>query len=457
MRTSAPAPRPALAPLLSALLLLLAPAASRAAAPPPAAQAPARPVVLRAQRLLDVRAGRVVSPGVVVVREGRILAAGPGAAVPADADVVELGDVTLMPGLIDAHVHIDFERTDDFRQDVLDTLQKPVAERALQAAAWGERTLRAGFTTVRNLGSADVIDVSLRNAVKSAFAEGPRVLASGASIGATGGHCDRHGFAEGALGSDTLGGVADGPDALRGKVRRTVKFGADVIKVCVTGGVLSEGDEVDVPQLTQEEMDALVDEAHSLRKKVAVHAHGSTGAKRAVRAGADSLEHGTFFDDETFALMKKAGTVLVPTPLNQRIYDEQIARGASFHPKVREKIETARKARRDSLQRALKAGVRIAFGTDAGVVPHGRNAEQLAMMVDVGMRPLEALRSATLVNAELLGLAGEVGALEAGKAADVIAVPGDPLEDVRVTERVLFVMKGGKVVRREPAAAAPAR
>lgn len=419
----------------------------------------ARPTVVRAQRLFDARAGKVVSPGVVVVRDGRIEAVGPGAPVPPDAEVVDLGDATLLPGLIDAHVHLDSERGDDYRQDQLDALKKPVAELALEAGEYARRTLRAGFTTVRNLGSSHVIDIGLRNAAKSGMLEAPRVIASGAALGATGGHCDVHGFREGVLAEESAGGVADGPDALRAQVRKALKYGADVIKVCVTGGVLSEGDDVDVPQLTQAEMDAVVDEAHGLRRKVAVHAHGTTGATRAVRAGADSIEHGTFLDEAAFRLMAERGTVLVPTPLNQRIYEEQKARGATFHPRVWEKIQVAAKARRESMRRALAHKVRIAFGTDAGVIPHGRNAEQLGILVDYGMSPVDALRSATTVNAELLGMSKELGSLEAGKLADVIAVPGDVLKDVRATERVFFVMKDGRVVRRDtaPVPAGPGR
>jgi imidazolonepropionase-like amidohydrolase len=426
-----------------ALLLLL-----------PSAALAQRATVLRAQRLFDARAGKVVSPGVVVVREGRIMALGAGAAIPPDAQVLDLGDATLMPGLIDAHVHLDSERGDDYRQDQLDALQKPVAELALEAGTYANRTLRAGFTTVRNLGSSHVIDIGVRNAARSGMLEGPRVIASGAALGATGGHCDTHGFREGALAQESAGGVADGPDALRGQVRKALKYGADVIKVCVTGGVLSAGDDVDAPQLTQAEMDAVVDESHNLRKKVAVHAHGATGAKRAVRAGADSIEHGTFLDEEAFRMMAQRGTVLIPTPLNQRIYDEQKARGATFHPRVWEKIQVAAKARRESLRRALAQKVRIGFGTDAGVIPHGRNAEQFGILVDYGMSPTDALRAATTVNAELLGLSQQLGTLEVGKLADVIAVPGDVLRDVRATERVFFVMKEGRVVRHD--AAAPA-
>jgi imidazolonepropionase-like amidohydrolase len=425
---------------LLALLLLL-----------PSAALAARPTVLRAQRLFDARSGKVVSPGVVLVRDGRIEAVGSGTALPKDVEVVDLGDATLLPGLIDAHVHLDSERSDDYRQDQLDSLQKPVAELALEAGEHARRTLRAGFTTVRNLGSAHVIDIGLRNAARSGMLEGPRVIASGAALGATGGHCDTHGFREGALAEESAGGVADGPDALRGQVRKALKYGADVIKVCVTGGVLSEGDDVDVPQLTQAEMDAAVDEAHSLRKKVAVHAHGATGAKRAIKAGADSIEHGTFLDEEAFRMMAERNTVLIPTPLNQRIYDEQKARGAKFHPRVWEKIQIAAKARRESMRLALAKKVRIGFGTDAGVIPHGRNAEQLGILVEYGMSPTDALRAATTVNAELLGLSQELGSLEPGKVADVIAVPGDVLRDVRATERVFFVMKEGRVVRHDAA------
>jgi imidazolonepropionase-like amidohydrolase len=416
------------------------------------AAAPAeRPIVLTAARLFDSRTGTLVTPGRVVVRGERIEAVGPKAQPPPDAQVVDLGDATLLPGFIDAHVHLGNERSDDFRRDQLDALKKSVPELTLEAAERARRTLRAGFTTVRVLGTSHGIDLGLRQAIQSGVAEGPRILAAGASLGATGGHCDVTGFREGLFVQESGEGVADGPEALRAQVRRAVKKGADVIKVCVTGGVLSEGDEVDVPQLTQAEMDAVVDEAHSLRKKVAVHAHGATGAKRALRAGADSIEHGTFLDDEAFNLMRQRGAVLVPTVYLQRIYEEQIARGASFAPKVLEKIRQVGTARRESVQRALKRGVRIGFGTDAGVMPHGRNAEQFALFVELGMSPADALRTATSTNAELLGLAAEVGALEVGKRADIIAVPGDPLRDIRSVERVFFVMKDGRVYRHDPA------
>lgn len=414
----------------------------------PSTPAPEKVTVVRAQRLFDARKGAIVSPGIVRIRGGRIEAVGPQAATDG-AETIDLGDATLLPGLIDAHVHIDYQRSDDFRRDELDRLKLTPAERALIASSYARSTLLAGFTTVRNLGSSDVIDVALRNADKAKAIAAPRIIASGASLGASGGHCDHHGYPRGVLTADTRPGVADGPDAFRQRVRETIKYGADVIKLCATGGVLSEGDDVDVAQMTLEENRAAIEEAHELRKKVAVHAHGAAGARRAVEAGADSIEHGTFVDDGTFRLMKQKGTFLVPTPLNQKIYDEQIARGATIHPRVREKIDLAAKGRRDSFQRARKLGVRIAFGTDAGVIPHGRNAEQLAIMVDYGMSAAEALKSATVVNAELLGLGKELGTLEAGKVADVVAVRGDVLEDIRATEKVFFVMKDGAVIRRD--------
>jgi len=411
------------------------------------AQAPA-PLVLKAARLWDGKADRAVSPGVLVIRGARIEAVGAGASLPEGARVIDLGDATLMPGLIDAHVHLDGERSDDFRKDELDRLRKTIPELSLEAEERARRTLLAGFTTLRSLGSGNLIDVGLRNAFRAGVAIGPRIVASTEAIGATGGHCDpSSSYREGVLAEGRGPGVADSPDAIRARVRRAVRNGADVIKLCATGGVLSENDDVDVSQLTQAELDAAVDEAHQLRRKVAVHAHGSTGARRALLAGADSIEHGTFLDDETLRLLKQKGAVLVPTPLNGRYYDEQIARGARVAPKVLEKMRLARESRRRSVQRALELKVRIAFGTDAGVYPHGRNAEQLGILVEHGMRPVDALRSATSVDAEVLGLAAEIGSLEVGKLADVIAVPGDVLADVRATEHVLLVVKDGVVVR----------
>ncbi|WP_224245480.1 metal-dependent hydrolase family protein [Hyalangium gracile] len=431
----------------SALLLLVVSAAAPAE----------RPVLLTAARMFDSRGGTLVTPGRVLVRGERIEAVGPKTAAPADAQVVDLGDATLLPGLIDAHVHLRLELTDNYQDYDLEALQKTVPELALEAAERARRTLRAGFTTVRDVGNEReyFINVGLRRAIQKGVAEGPRVIASGPQLGATGGHCDIMGFREGVLVQDRGEGVADGPDALRERVRWVVKNGADVIKVCATGGVLSAGDDVDTSQLTQAELDAVVEEAHALRRKVAVHAHGNTGAKRAIRAGADSIEHGTFLDDEALTLMRQKGVVLVPTIFLDRVRQEQLQRGAQFPPKVLQKMKQVGQTGRDMFRRAIQRGVKIGFGTDAGVFKHGRNAEQLALFVELGMSPADALRTATTVDAELLGLGSEVGVLEAGRRADVIAVPGDPLRDITAVQRVFFVMKDGRIYRQDAAAPAP--
>jgi imidazolonepropionase-like amidohydrolase len=287
------------------------------------------------------------------------------------------------------------------------------------------------------------------------------MLVAAHAIGATGGHCDDTGWRPGVPRGRETGveeGVANGPDQIRAAVRYDVKYGADVIKVCATGGVLSLADDVDTPQLTQAELDALVDEAHALNRKAAAHAHGLQGAKRAIRAGIDSIEHGTFLDDEALSLMHKRGTFLVPTVMAGVGLQEQLARNSSLPPAVAAKARAAL-ARHDAmLRRAIALNVRIALGTDAGVYPHGRNAEEFGQLVARGMKPIDALRAGTSAAAELLGVLDRVGTLEVGKIADVVAVPGDPSRDVRVTEHVLFVMKEGALVRndRAPAAGVPA-
>jgi imidazolonepropionase-like amidohydrolase len=273
-----------------------------------------RPVVLRAAHLFDSKGGRLVSPGLLVVADGKILGVGPEASIPPGAETVDLGDATLLPGFIDAHTHLSGEYLEDWRQGFLDSLRKTVAERALDATENLRNTLMAGFTTCRDLGGADFIDVGLRNAVRDGKIVGPRMLVATHAIGATGGHCDSGGVRFGLMKETGIEqGVANGPDAVRNAVRFNVKYGADVIKTCATGGVLSLTDDVDTPQLTQAELDALVDEAHALRRKTAAHAHGATGAKRAIRAGIDSIEHGTFLDDEALEMMHARGTYYIPT------------------------------------------------------------------------------------------------------------------------------------------------
>ena len=413
----------------------------------------AEPVtVVRAARLYDGKADAVVSPGVIVVSDGRIVAAGSSAAVPAGARVVDLGDATLLPGLMDAHTHLSLESSLDWKQDQLDLLKKPITEQAIIATEYARRTLMAGFTTVRDVGSSDLIDVGLRNAIDSGKVPGPRMLVAVNAIGSRGGHCDSTGGFRPELLKEPgpEQGVANGPDEVRAAVRFDAKHGADVIKTCATGGVLSEADKVDSPQLTQAELDALVDEAHALGRKTAAHAHGAEGAKRAIRAGIDSIEHGSFLDDEAFELMRKKGTYFVPTPLPcimQRLRD------AKAPANIIQKAAAADGKALETLKRAIAKNARIAFGSDAAVCPHGTQLNQFEIFVRSGMKPLAAIRTATSVDAALIGVPDR-GTLEAGKLADVVAVPGDPSRDITVMEKLFFVMKGGTVVRNDRATVA---
>ena len=413
----------------------------------------AEPVtVVRAARLYDGKADAVVSPGVIVVSDGRIAAAGTSAAVPAGARVVDLGDATLLPGLMDAHTHLSLESSLDWKQDQLDLLKKPITEQAIIATEYARRTLMAGFTTVRDVGSSDLIDVGLRNAINDGKVPGPRMLVAVNAIGSRGGHCDPTGGFRPELLKEPgpEQGVANGPDEVRAAVRFDAKHGADVIKTCATGGVLSEADKVDSPQLTQAELDALVDEAHALGRKTAAHAHGAEGAKRAIRAGIDSIEHGSFLDDEAFELMRKKGTYFVPTPLPCIL---QRLRDAKAPANIIQKAAAADGKALETLKRAIAKNARIAFGSDAAVCPHGTQLNQFEIFVRSGMKPLAAIRTATSVDAALIGVPDR-GTLEAGKLADVVAVPGDPSRDITVMEKLFFVMKGGTVVRNDRATVA---
>jgi imidazolonepropionase-like amidohydrolase len=312
----------------------------------------------------------------------------------------------------------------------------------------------AGFTTVRDVGSSDLIDVGLRNAINAGKVPGPRMLVAVNAIGSRGGHCDPTGGFRPELMKEPgpEQGVANGPDEVRAAVRFDAKHGADVIKTCATGGVLSEADKVDSPQLTQAELDALVDEAHALGRKTAAHAHGAEGAKRAIRAGIDSIEHGSFLDDEAFELMKKKGTYFVPTPLPCIVQRLRDARAPS---NIIEKATAADEKARETLKKAIAKNARIAFGSDAAVCPHGTQLNQFAIFVRAGMKPLGAIRTATSVDAALLGVPDR-GTIEVGKLADVVAVPGDPSRDIAVMEKLFFVMKGGAVVRNDRAGVASA-
>jgi imidazolonepropionase-like amidohydrolase len=413
--------------------------------------------VLKAARMFDGKSDALLKPGLVVVTDGKIAGVGSSAAIPAGAEVIDFGDATLLPGFIDAHTHLTGMYSDDYKQAALDYLQKPIAEQALDATANARVTLMAGITTVRDVGSSDYIDVGLRNAIRDHVVVGPRMLVCVHALGSTGGHCDGSGgYRAGLFGHEAgpLDGVINGPDQARYAVRLDHKYGADIIKVCATGGVLSLTDDVDTPQLTQEELNAIVDEAHALRRKTAAHAHGAEGAKRAIRAGIDSIEHGTFLDDEALDMMKQRGTYLVPTLMAGHGIQEQIDKGTYIPPPILIKAKTAIAAGHQMFTKAMVKGVKIGLGTDAGVYPHGRNTEEFHLMVDYGMKPIDALKAGTSSDADLLGLADKIGTLEAGKLADVVAVPGDPVENIRQTEHVFFVMKEGVIYKNDRATSA---
>jgi imidazolonepropionase-like amidohydrolase len=435
---------------LLALLVASSPAAW-AQAPSPAASG-TEVVVLKAARMFDGRGDTTVPNAVVIVESGRITAAGSGLPVPAGARVIDLGDATLLPGFIDAHVHLTGESSDDWYRAAVEGLRRPVAEKAIRSTEFARRTLMAGFTTVRNVGAEDYIDVGLRNSINAGIVAGPRMLVATQALGARGGHCDTTGFPYLLFGKEpgVAEGIASGADAFRDAVRFEIKYGADVIKVCATGGVLSLTDEVDTPQLTQAEMDAIVDEAHRLRKKTAAHAHGAEGAKVAIRAGIDSIEHGSFLDDEALRMMKERGTYFVPT-LMAGEYAGGRKSTRTYPPEIAAKAKAALESRSVAFRNALRMGVKIAFGTDSAVSPHGRNAEEFALLVEHGMTPAAALRTATSAASTLLGIDRRTGTLEPGKDADVVAVPGDVLADIRATERVSFVMRAGKVYRNDAA------
>ena len=418
-------------------------------------------VVLKAARLFDGKSKTLITNGVVIVQGDKIVDAGSNLSAPADAQVIDLGDATLSPGFMDSHTHLTFDYSGDYNKTRLGQISSNVSEHAIRATNYARATVEAGFTTVRDLGSGFVgspefVDVALRNAINKGFVVGPRMLVATRGVGATGGHFDMtNGYRDMLFGQEPgfNWGIADGPDEIRKLVRFEVKNGADVIKAAVSGGVLSLADEVDVPQFTPDEMKALVDETHRLRKKLAVHCHGDQAAKEAIAAGADSVEHGSFLKPDTLAMMKTKGTYLVPTLMATEWI---MAKLDLYPPALQAKAKAAAAARSDMFRNSVKAGVKVAFGTDAAVFPHGQNAKEFKLMVDLGMPPADALISATSGAADLLGVAPRVGTLEKGKLADLIAMPGDPLGDVTATERVSFVMKEGKIVRNGPAAAKPA-
>lgn len=428
-----------LAALLSvATSLLIATAAAAAAAPAAAPQT----IVLKAAHVFDGTSTALKDGTIVVVQGDKILAV--GGTAPPGARVIDLGDATLLPGFIDAHTHLTTEITKDYYRGVYNKLMRFPAEQALYAALYARRTLEAGFTTVRNVGAADFVDIGLRNAINAGVASGPRILTAVHGIGSPGGHMDDYPFPPERIKPEgPIEGICSGPESCREAVRYQMKWGADVIKIAASGGVLSESDPVDVPQLTPAELSAIVTEAHTWNRKVAAHCHGDTAARLAIAAGVDSIEHGSFLTEDTLKMMKAKGVWLVPTRSAVYWVNKE---ADTFPPNIAAKARAAAAAHDKMFKTALRLGVKIAFGTDAGVYPHGMNAMEFGLMADQGMAPAAALLAGTRDAAKLLGLEAELGTLGAGKTADVVAVPGNVLKDIHATEHPVFVMHLGQVV-----------
>lgn len=401
-----------------------------------------RHVAVHAGHVLDVKTGKMLADQTIVIEDGKITSIGGGEAkIPADAVRIELPNATLLPGLIDAHTHLTMDPKFGY-----DQLANSLPRETLTGAKNARITLLAGFTTARNVGAAGYTDVALRDAINAGDVPGPRLRVSGPPLSITGGHCDNNmlPFEYHA----TSDGVADGIAEVQHKVRQNIKYGADLIKVCATGGVLSLGDSPQHSQYTLEEMKAIVADAHRLGRKVAAHAHGAEGIRWAAEAGVDSIEHGSYIDDAGIAAMKEHGTYLVPTLyLGDWMIDN--AGLTRLPPPLLAKAQEVIPAARKNIAHAFASGVKVAFGTDAAVYPHGLNAHEFAVMVKLGLTPLQAIQAATINAADLLGWSGKVGTLEPGAWADIVAVDGDPLKDVTTLERVKFVMKGGEVVRNE--------
>ena len=408
-------------------------------------------VVLKAARLIDGTGAAPINNALVVVTDNKITAVGDAKTVrvPADANVIDLGDVTLLPGFIDAHTHLVGRVLGDPEGDA-SAVRDYEAFGAILGVLHARDTLMAGFTSVRNVGaSGPFSDMALRKAINEGWTPGPRIETAGHAIGITGGHCDQNGFAPGAVQLGPIDGVADGPEQIRQAVRLQIKYGADVIKTCATGGVLSEGDAVGATQYSFEELKALVDEANKLDRKVAAHAHGLEGIKLAVRAGVSSIEHGSFLDEEAARMMKARGTFLVPTLMAGEAV-ERAAKNGVLKGLRAEKALTAAEHIRKAIKIAVANKLLIALGTDAGVIPHGTNAREFFLMVDWGgMTNMEAIQAGTLNGATLLGWDKNLGSLTPGKWADIVAVSGDPLKDIHAMERPVFVMKNGVVYRRD--------
>lgn len=427
--------------LAAAALAAVATSALRAQAP---AAAPV--VAIRAGTLIDGTGAAPVRNAVIVIRGDRIEAVGPSVRVPAGARVIDLSRYTVLPGFIDAHVHLASRPL-----GVGDFVHRGVTDDEGDDALWGvadaRATLLAGFTTVRDVGSSSFANVALARAIDAGRIPGPRMVVAGHLIGISGGHCDLDGLAPGVVPEHgPLEGIAAGADQVREAVRLQVKYGATVIKICATGGVLSQGDQIGAQQMTEDEMRSAVETAQMLGRRVAAHAHGNDGIKAAIRAGVTSVEHGSFLDDEAVRMMVEHGTWLVPTLFAG--WSVGSPEGSAHLPAwMAEKGRAAWEAMQRSIRLAVQGGVKIALGTDAGVDPHGQNAREFELLVTVGgMSPMQAIQAGTMNGATLLGMEHDVGSVETGKFADLVAVGGDPLADIKALQHPAFVMKGGEVV-----------
>ncbi|MDP3775369.1 MAG: amidohydrolase family protein [Gemmatimonadales bacterium] len=436
------------AAVAAVLFTAAVPALAQQASPAPAPEV----VAIRAGTLIDGNGGAPLRNAVIVIRGQRVEAAGPNVAVPQGARVIDLSGATVMPGFIDSHVHL-AGRPIGEGDWVHDFVTDAPADDAIYGVAAARRTLMAGFTTVRNVGAGGFADIALRNAIDAGRVPGPRILAAGHSLGITGGHCDNNGYVPGIFGREpgALEGIADGPDQIRQAIRLQVKYGADVIKICATGGVLSQGDAVGVQQYDEDELRAVVQTARLLERRVAAHAHGTEGIIAASRAGVNSIEHGSFMTEEAARIMVEHGTWLVPTLMAGYSVGGP-GNETRLPPWAAAKGRRAWEAMQRGIRVATRAGVRIALGTDAGVYPHGQNGREFELLVQMGgMTPMQAIQAGTMNAATLLGMEHDVGSIEAGKFADIVAVAGDPLADITTLQRPVFVMKGGEVfVSRSP-------
>ncbi|HMG15925.1 MAG TPA: amidohydrolase family protein [Saprospiraceae bacterium] len=403
---------------------------------------------IKAGKLIDTERGIVLENQVILIDSNRIVDVGPNLSIPKGAELIDLSNATVLPGLIDCHVHITNDPSNNYYEDIF---RQTDIDIAIKAHIYAKRTLEAGFTMCRNVGASNLIDVSLRNAINSGSVIGPRLLVAAFPIGATGGHADLTGFNPSIdwKYNPDFTGVADGVDEIRKRVRNNIKWGADWIKFMATAGVLSEEESVGAPQYSFEEMKALCDEAHLWGRKVCAHAHGTEGIKMAVRAGVSSVEHCSILDDEAIALIKEKGVFMVPTLYAVDYIIEQYA-AKGYPAKIVDKAKKLQLLKWESFKHAIKAGVKMAYGTDAAVIPNGWNGRDFKYMVDAGMTPMQAIQSATMNAADLLDWESKIGSITKGKLADIVAVYGDPIKDIRLLEHVNFVMKDGVVYKKEP-------